>query len=238
MPAAPGVDEVHVWRIGLAVTDAVAAVHHRMLSAGERRRAAAFTDPAARLRFLVGHGASRHILAGYLAVPPPAVPWRVGRWGKPYLDAVPLRISLTHSGDLALLAVTGAREIGIDVEAGRGAVDAVRMADRYFTPDEARQVRTASAGDRLFRRLWVRKEACVKASGVRLLQGLRLPVAGTGPAVAVADPGAALGGPWQVVDLPLAPPHVAAAAVIGTEMYRVALLTYPRSVSHPNLPPR
>ncbi|MGJ3560833.1 4'-phosphopantetheinyl transferase superfamily protein [Streptomyces sp. INA 01156] len=69
---------------------------------------------------------------------------------------------------------------GADVERVRP-VAAAKIARRYFPAEEAaavaaRPVRTAPE---LFFRLWVRKEASVKAWGGRLVQGLRTPVCPT-----------------------------------------------------------
>jgi 4'-phosphopantetheinyl transferase len=67
------------------------------------------------------------------------------------------------------------RAVGVDVQENVAASTARRMAARYFRPDEAAWV---DAGDPVarFGRLWTGKEACVKAAGVRLMDGVRWPL--------------------------------------------------------------
>ena len=67
---------------------------------------------------------------------------------------------------------------------------AVRVAERFYPPAKARFVAEAGPAGQVsrFTRLWARKEECVKVTGGRLLQGLRLPVGDDGAAV-VHDPG-------------------------------------------------
>lgn len=59
----------------------------------------------------------RAVLAGYLDADPAAVELRRGANGKPALadDSRGLCFNLSHSADLALIAVAG-REVGVDVE--------------------------------------------------------------------------------------------------------------------------
>jgi 4'-phosphopantetheinyl transferase len=56
-------------------------------------------------------------------VPAASLAFRVGRHGKPALDGSAARTGLgfnvSHSGELALCAVTHARAVGVDVEAIR-----------------------------------------------------------------------------------------------------------------------
>jgi 4'-phosphopantetheinyl transferase len=85
-----------------------------------------------------------------------------------------LAFSLSHSGDLVLLAVTGGRTVGIDIERLRVGHQVPAAAQRFFPSAEADALR-ATAPDRraaAYARLWVRKEACVKAAGGRLGQTL------------------------------------------------------------------
>ena len=250
----PGV--VHVWRIpldppaagppampydqddvvgGLTAMpyyqDDVVAGLTALLDDRERRRAAGFVDAGQRRRFVLAHGITRSILGGYLGVRPACLRWRLGACGKPELAGSRLRVNLSHSGDLALLAVTESREIGVDVEQIRAGLPAVALAERYYPPAEATRVLAASGPARVwwFLRLLTRKEACVKAAGARLLPALGLPV-GSPP-----DPGGrgllagsgGRAGRWRVRDLPLTGDTVGAVALSGTEDFQVLLRTWP-----------
>jgi 4'-phosphopantetheinyl transferase len=214
-----------VWLIGTDQPDAVVARLAGLLDPAETVRAAVFERAADRRRFTVAHGAVRAILAGELGIAPEAVRWRFGPYGKPSLvDADGTEVSLSHSGELAALAVARGRPVGVDLQTMSGSLDAARLSARYFTGDEARYV--AAAGDRdrqlaRFVRLWTRKEACVKAAGGRLSQGLRLPVRGRGP-VLVHRPGTALPGPFLVRDVPAPTGYGAAVALAGDGPYPVS----------------
>lgn len=101
---------------------------------------------ARRQRWAASRWALRIALSRYVAAEPSELELLVDRGGKPRLagDSA-LRFSLSHSGELALIAAAAGREVGIDVERrGRRAVP--------FYED------------------WVRREAVGKCFGVGLAE--------------------------------------------------------------------
>lgn len=79
--------------------------------------------------------------------------------GKPYLTDYPLCISISHSGDYAVCAVSDT-EVGIDIQQIRKAN--FRIAKRYFTSEECEYI----GNDELrFFELWSKKESYLKAIG-------------------------------------------------------------------------
>lgn len=228
-------DPVHVWLIRVdlpaAELDGLAAV----LDPDERGRAARLALEGHRRRFIAAHGVARVIIGHRLGVPPEAIGWRRGRHGKPELTGTPgtVRVNLSHSGDLAVLAVTDGRPCGVDLQRLPDATQAVRLARRFFPAEETRAV-TSPASDaervRRFGLLWTRKEACLKVTGGRLMPGLRLPVLGPPDdrgRVLVRDPGGALPGPYLVRDLPSPHGCRAAVAVAGDRPFRVVRHWWP-----------
>ncbi len=180
-----GADAVHVWLIQSDLPAAVLANLERLLDVEQRRRADALTFPDHRRRFVAAHGAVRAILARHLGVAPDEISWAYGPHGKPELAGAlaPVRcgphVSLSHSDGLALLAVSTAGRVGVDIQRLPRRFDATGMAMRYFPCEEAQYV--AAVGEpgaqiRRFIGLWARKEACVKVVGGRLMQGMALPV--------------------------------------------------------------
>jgi 4'-phosphopantetheinyl transferase len=165
------------------------------------------------------HDTVRAILGRRLGVPPERIEWRRGRNGKPELigAAAGLRANLSHSGGLAALAVAVGPDVGVDIQRLAPGLNAEGLAARYFRPDEARFVAEAAPAERLdrFVVLWARKEACLKAAGGRLAEGLRLPVLGeAGPGdLVVRDPGGRLPGPYLVRDVPVPAGYRAAVAL-------------------------
>ena len=224
---APGVD---VWTVPLDGPPATVARLSRILSEGEAERGDRCRFENDRRRFIVAHGALRLILAGYLDVPPDELRLQRGRHGKPRLaGSSDLRFSLSHSGELALVAVTRHKEVGIDVDRLRPDLPVEPFAERFFPASDARFV-AAAAGPteraERFLRLWTRKEAVVKAAGARLAQGLGLKVLTDADADVVRDPSGQIPGAWSVRDLPVPDGCLAALAVAGPVAPRISSSHY------------
>lgn len=219
--AIPGPDSVDVWLIPADQPPDVVAGLAALLDPDERRRAAEFAKPEDRRRFTAAHGAARVIVGRCLGAPPAELGWARGPHGKPELAGpwTGVRTNLSTCAELAMLAVTRSRDVGVDLELVRPETVALRMSARYFPPSEARFVAAADTGEEgpaeRFARLWCRKEACVKAHGGRLVEGLRLPVAKPG-ALVVRDLTGTLPGACRVRDVS-APTGFRAAVALGGE---------------------
>jgi len=176
----PGLDaaSVHVWRIALAVPDAEQAERAAVLAPDERARAARFHFERDRRRWTAARGAVRAVLEGYAGVPAASLAFRVGPHGKPALDGPAARAGLefnvSHSGDLALCAVTHARAVGVDVEAIRPDFATGEVARRFFAPAEVAALEALPSGERVeaFFACWTRKEAYLKGRGTGIALGL------------------------------------------------------------------
>jgi 4'-phosphopantetheinyl transferase len=167
--------DVHVWWAKLPIATAAHVRLLRILSEPERERARRFARQKDCDLFVLAHGALRSILANYLASPPEELQFQAGGNGKPRL-ATPgwLHFNLSHSGSCVVIAVASQREIGVDVEQIRHLPDLFAIAARSFAPAEFEAL-AAAAPQHLpeaFFRLWVRKEAYVKALGMGLGQEL------------------------------------------------------------------
>jgi 4'-phosphopantetheinyl transferase len=219
--AAPPHGEVHLWLAGVAELAERAAALLGTLSADERDRAGRFHREADWRRFVVARGALRIILARYLGSDARALAFRYGPFGKPELPDAPLRFNLSHSGDLALCAVTRGRAVGVDVEQLRPVADCEQLAARYFSPEEhaALVQLSAAARSRAFLACWTRKEAYVKARG----DGLSFPLdafavslaPGTAPALLRHRLDATEVDRWSFAALEPEPGYVGALAVEG-----------------------
>lgn len=158
--------------------------------------------------------AARTVLDRTVAIyaPEAHVIHRAGR--RPEVRGAPLHVSLAHTVTLAVAAITGAVEVGVDVEPVREAPPDAVLA-QLLTEDEAAVVMALppSARGRAFVQAWVRKEAVLKAVGVGLsLDPRRVEVGSDGsPAGLVILPG---GWVATVVDLVIAG-HEAAIAFAG-----------------------
>ena len=164
---------VHVWVTRLDVDPRCVSSLLDVLSGEERVRAARLRTTELRLRFITAHGALRWILSRYLDKAAEAIRFETATLGKPHV-AGPVSFNLSHSDDLAVVAVTENGRIGVDVERIRPMPDADDLVKRFFTPGEAQQYAAAPPLDRsaTFFSTWTRKEAFLKATGVGLQQPL------------------------------------------------------------------
>jgi 4'-phosphopantetheinyl transferase len=138
-----------------------------ILSADELARAAAFKRAADAAAFIARRAALRRILADRLGVAPADVHLITSPYGKPMLaDGFP-HFSLSHRRGISIIAVADA-QIGVDLEFADSQIEIDAIAARFFAPDEREALRLLPDDERcdLFFRLWTRKEAFVKASGV------------------------------------------------------------------------
>jgi 4'-phosphopantetheinyl transferase len=173
-PAIRGGD-VHVWR---ATLDPASPEIRETLSPDEWLRAGRFHFERDRERFVAARGLLRTILGRYVEQSPRDLQFTFGPNGKPALHGMDttLRFNLSHSDDLLLLAVSHAREVGVDVELMRDNVPFETLADRYFEPEDAWTLRLLSPREKTsrFYDMWTTTEARLKASGVGLAEGTRV----------------------------------------------------------------
>lgn len=168
--------EIHVWRAAVPpeLTPALEAV----LSEPELRYARQMTAHTSMRQFAAAQAALRSALARYLGESPASIEFRRGEHGKPFLAeryASEIQFNLTHSHDLAVAAVTAGGEIGVDLEKVRERPAAERLAKRFYAAGERAALDGAPAElkERLFFRLWTRKESHLKATGTGLSVTLR-----------------------------------------------------------------
>lgn len=148
-----------------------------LLSDEERGRAGRFRTNALRNRYVAAHGGVRLLIERQFGVPAASQLFRCNDLGKPsLLGRSDVRSNISYSGDYALVGLSQDREIGVDLEAVRPIEEALELAAIHYTPRECSALRQARASgascDEGFLRVWVRKEACVKALG----QGLSIPL--------------------------------------------------------------
>lgn len=168
---APG--EVHIWRVALDGDPALEA----SLTADEKERAARFHFARDRRRYVAGRGTLRALLGAYLSLPAGEVRLQYGAQGKPALAAEhgsTLQFNVAHSHELALLAFTRGRALGVDVEYARPLPEMLSIASRFFSAQEVAALRATpeAAQRKSFFRIWSRKEAFIKATGKGLSQPL------------------------------------------------------------------
>jgi 4'-phosphopantetheinyl transferase len=167
--------EVKVWTFSTATSAEISAKYLEVLDGDECNRAAQFSSGRDRDAFVVTRGVLRHLLGSCLGLHPASIRFTNGAKGKPQLTpATTLRFNVSHSGELAAIAITASCEIGIDLEQIRPIPEMEEIVERYFHVRENAQIlsRPREARDRTFFRFWTRKEAYLKAIGEGLSQKL------------------------------------------------------------------
>lgn len=173
-----GPREVHVWRVDLDRHQARQPMLWETLSPDERLRAQRFRFQEHETRFVVGRGLLRTLLGRYLRASPERLQFRYTSHGKPELAPCTggnLSFNLSHTGGVALVAVTLDRHIGVDVErVPPQGWDYQEIASRFFSPGEVARINALPSHARLygFFTCWTLKEAYLKAVGV----GLSMPL--------------------------------------------------------------
>ena len=144
----------------------------QFLAEDERSRADRYKREHLRRNFIAARGNLREILARSLDCEPREINFGYGDRGKPYLkmpqkNSEALHFNLAHSQDLAIYALCGDREVGIDLEYINLQCDVERIAKRYFLPSEQKVISIFSDREKYqaFYQIWTLKEAYGKASG-------------------------------------------------------------------------
>jgi 4'-phosphopantetheinyl transferase len=167
---------IHVWQFPLQISNPPLDSFKILLSEDECARAGRFRFEKDARRFTITRAAVRSILGGYTRRRGQDLYFGYSHHGKPALaDASrDIRFSVSHSGDLAMLAVALGYEVGVDLEAIRGDVETQTLADRFFSARERISLRELSGKKRVqgFFRCWTCKEAFLKGQGLGLSRSL------------------------------------------------------------------
>lgn len=199
-------DEAHCWCVPLDVPPDASAGLVATLTGEERSRCARLRFERDRRRFVIAHGALRDLLGRYLGTRPGLVRFEYNAFGKPELCPEfgrRLRFNLSHSANLALIAIAADAEVGVDVEHIRPSPEYADIARRFFSPAEVDRLNRVPGHlhAEAFLACWTRKEAYVKARG----KGLATPLE--------SFAGPHRNGAWSLYALHPAPEYVGALAI-------------------------
>ncbi|MER7760792.1 4'-phosphopantetheinyl transferase superfamily protein [Streptomyces sp. NPDC097619] len=195
---------------------AVEELARRVLDEPERARARLLRRASDRRCYLTAHVALRVLLGAYTGTTPERVRFRrepCPVCGEPHGrpapadPALPVHFSLSHSGDLTLIAFATA-PVGVDVQTLGSVEDADEVRGVLHPREEAElTVAPPRARPAAFARAWVRKEAYLKGLGTGLARNPALDYLGTSAGRPVSPPD------WTVSDLAVTPAYAAALAL-------------------------
>lgn len=165
--------QVHIWLVDpTTVTDTdLLSRYHELLTPDEHAKWQRYRFDKDKHQHLVTRALIRSTLSRYEpSIAPQDWRFELNAHGKPAIANVlarPLHFNLSHTQNLAALAVTRCAPVGVDVEKIK-VVEQVRgLAERCFTDEEIAFVFSgdkAAVMERFFK-LWTLKEAYIKAHG-------------------------------------------------------------------------
>ena len=171
-------DAVHVWTLDLSVPRDKEWLEgcHALLSDAERTRMARYAREDLQQKYLLTRAMMRSCLSHYAGLAAEDWQFDTDAHGKPYLlnSPIPLSFNLSHSGERAVFVVAHQIPVGIDVEQASRKSNFLGIAEHFFHPDEAEQLKTLPAAEQqeLFFQWWTLKEAYLKARGTGIATGL------------------------------------------------------------------
>lgn len=218
-------NQVDIWKILLEGRSCRIQECRQLLSADEAERADRFYFENHRRRFIASRAALRQILAGYLDLAPQALTFCYGPKGKPELsreiETNGIKFNLSHSNEVACLAVAQGLAVGVDVERINSDFATEEIAERFFSVREVQCLQALPSSERVnaFFACWTRKEAYIKALG----EGLSVPLDSFEVAFAPGTPAALLQAKvnpnevtrWSMYDINVAQDYKAALVVEG-----------------------
>jgi 4'-phosphopantetheinyl transferase len=172
--------DIHLWiSFERSADESALRTSRPLLQPAELERVDKAYSEEASLRFLAARVMQRTVLARYApGVDPAALRFVTGEYGKPALAgefaALGLHFNVTHTAGLVGIAVSRHRDIGFDAESLTERTTALKLARRYFTAEEARNLEALPLTEQpaRFYSLWTLKESWMKAKGRGIAAGL------------------------------------------------------------------
>jgi 4'-phosphopantetheinyl transferase len=171
-----GPSDIQVWRVDIDFAATLDDEAFTVLSGDERAHARVFRRSEDALRFATVRAALREQLASALAIAPHALRLVRDGMNRPSLAETPsLDFNVSHSGAHGLIALSGRRRVGVDIEQRSTGLDWRSLASLTLAGSEVAWLDEVAADERLahFYAAWVAKEALLKTTGVGVVRGLQ-----------------------------------------------------------------
>jgi 4'-phosphopantetheinyl transferase len=180
-------NRVDIWQFPLT---SESSEIFKLLNDSERNRSQRFYFPKHQRRFTNAHGILRLIIGRYIDQLPTALEFTTGPHGKPALsNDTMLQFNLSHSGEMALLAIGKHEPLGIDLEYF-SARPYLGIGDHLFSMQETQALLSTPAALKplVFFNIWAQKEAFIKAIGLGLsypTQQFDVPILSSSPHIVI-----------------------------------------------------
>jgi len=162
--------EIHIWVNYLNVHEARIKHLYPLLSDAEKERSERFKFYKHRKAFIASHGFMHTVLAYYINTTAAEIEFSHGEFGKPSLidnqNPYNIQFNLSHSNNIAMLAICRQHSVGVDVEYAERKTDWEGISKRFFTKNEQDLLFSLDKDSQknAFFQIWTRKEAHMKVT--------------------------------------------------------------------------
>ena len=171
--------EIHLWFADLNSLDryAISSEVSHWLQGEEMNRYNRYQSQSQREHFLFGRVLLKTILSKYIGCAPVDLKFDIDTRGKPFLSSnntLSVTFNLSHSDNRLVFAVSKSQDLGVDLEIIKKERAILKIAERYFSTAETRELRNLPKASQVkrFYELWTLKESVLKACGYGLSRGL------------------------------------------------------------------
>ncbi len=175
-----GKNELHIWRVKVSENIANLYEYWNILDWQEKDQAKLFYFAEDRSRYIITRAVLRKLLAKYLCnITPEKIQFAQTDNKKPYLsdhiNIKNIKFNLSHSKDVIIYAFTSEIEIGVDIEYINKDLQMDDITKYCFSEQEKIKFKNLTNGQKnyYFYKIWVIKEAVVKAMGLGLTFDLK-----------------------------------------------------------------
>lgn len=165
-------NDVHIWPISLHSLTHKEKELFNLLSEEEKTRVQNFKFDHLKRNYTLSHGVLRLILSNFLQRPAQKITFSFGKYGKPYVkdNPVSLQFNMSHSHNMAIIALTQNAELGIDIELLKTVQQQDELPLSIFSERELKFYLSLTTSKRkiVFFKSWVCKEAFLKTLGTGL----------------------------------------------------------------------
>jgi len=171
-------DHIDVWLCDLKLLSGDTNNFYSILSEDERERADKLKVEDKKQQYIITRGVLRQRLGLLTNIEPEDFVFKFLEHGKPVLannhQCTDITFNISHSHDLALIAISQKQNIGIDIEKINQESDHKALITRFFSKAEQSEFQTMQEANkaRAFCACWTRKEAFIKAIGSGVSYGL------------------------------------------------------------------
>lgn len=167
--------EIHIWCINWTGMNIFFTESWDLMTAQEKEQVKWYHYNDDKMRCAIGKIVTRLLLSQYLQVGNSKIEIYKKKYGKPYHKQIDgkksVQFSISHSGEMVLVAFSYFENIGVDVEMIKDLPEFKRIAKNFFTKNEAMEIEKQNTPN-MFYRYWTAKEAYLKALGVGIAQGM------------------------------------------------------------------